>query len=46
MPPTEAHRCTVTQLVSSGEIPYTYLVFEKTRDTDAGIISRFCYVGL
>jgi hypothetical protein len=46
MPTTEARRCTATQLASSGEIPYTYVVFEQTRDIDAGIISRFCYVGL
>jgi hypothetical protein len=46
MPPTEARRCTATQLASSGEISYTYVVFEQTRDIDAGIISRFCDVGL
>ena len=46
MPPMEARRCTATQLASSVEIPYIYVVFEQTRDIDPGIISRFCYVGL
>ena len=46
MPPTQARRCTASQLASNGEIPYTYVVFEQTHDIDAGVISRFCYVGL
>ena len=46
MPSAEARRCTAIQSASSYEIPYASVIFDYTRNIDAGIISRFCYVGL